>query len=191
MKVFAEEKGFTEAPIFKVDGCSRVHRLLKDTCFSVLTISISLQHYFLQRVKKVAHLLFLPFLGMNDTDVMAHSWLHWIRHEGKGKEVRKVKREKWQYCHLQAQKHCPVVSTWEYLATSLGERTGKGRWVDRNRCWACIQRMKEAVQDFYFLRPYLHPDTSCLTSIYIAQKPCGKERDMSSEASDIKMYLNK
>lgn len=109
------------------------------------------------RVKNFAPLLFLPSLGMNDTDVMACSWLHWIRHEGKGKEVRKVKRERWQHCHLQAQKHCPVVSTWEDLATQeeiLGGRTGMGWCIDGNRCWACTHRMKEAAHDFNFLRPY-------------------------------------
>lgn len=130
MKVCLQRSGFTEAPISKSVGCSRVHHVLQDTCCSVHTISISLQHYFLQRVKKVAHLLLLPSLGMNDTDVMVHNWLHRIRHEGKGKEVRKVKRERWQYCHVQAQIHCPVVSAWEYLSTKeeiLGARTGIGR----------------------------------------------------------------
>lgn len=100
---------------------------------------------------------FAPPLPRHDTDVMSHSWLHWIRHESKGKEVRKVKRERWKYCHLQAQKHCPVVSTWEHLATQeeiLGARTGMGQGVDGSWCWACTQRMKEAVQHFHILRLY-------------------------------------
>lgn len=95
--------------------------------------------------------------SVNDTVVMAHSWLHRIRREGRGKEERKEERERQHPPPSAAQKQCPVVSAWEFLTTqgeTLGEGTGTGRWVDGNRHWACIQRMEEAVRDFCSLRPY-------------------------------------